>query len=292
MKKINLNLKCVCIIAFDGLEYDLVEEFNLEKIKQCECGKIDVSLFKMLATPIVWASFITGVPPEEHGLDDLIAWRNPIIQKLRRLSIRLKLDRIGGKGKIFELLGFKRGEFYDLMVEKFKNRKTKTLFDVIANSKAFSVPPYQKWISDKTRFLMKEAVENEEKVAAFEEHVWSVFEEKREKCLEIIEDGNWNLFMAHFMFTDLLAHIYIGNSAKMFEVYAEAEKFVDDVTKILPEKTLLLIVSDHGMERLDEGMFGEHSDHGFYSSNVKLGLVNPKITDFFDLVVGMFESGV
>ncbi len=287
MNRDHFDPKHVCILALDGLEYDLVEEFNLETIKQREYGKIDVSTFKDLATPIIWASFITGQPPEKHGLDEIVAWRNPVVQKLRRLSIKLGLDRIKGKGKIFELLGFKHGQFYDIMIEEFKNREAKTLFDIIPNSRAFSVPPYQVWISEETQRLMKEALDNPKRTWLFEEHVWKVFERKREKCLENIRKHDWKLFMAHFMFTDLLGHFFVGNSARMFEVYSEAERFVDDVAKILPKETLLLVVSDHGMKRFGEGMFGDHSDHGFYSSNVELSLVNPKITDFFDLVVGI-----
>lgn len=289
MSRDYVDLKRVCILALDGLEYDLVEEFNLETIKQREYGKIDVSTFKDLATPIIWASFITGQSPEKHGLDEIVAWRNPVVQKLRRLSIKLGLDRIKGKGKIFELLGFKHGQFYDILIEEFKNRKVKTFFDIIPNSRAFSVPPYQEWISNETQRLMKEAINNPKRVGAFEEHVWKVSERKRKKCLKIVRQHDWKLFMMHFIFTDLLGHFFVGNSARMFEVYSEAERFVDNVAKILPKKTLLIVVSDHGMKELGEGTFGDHSDHGFYSSNVKLGLVNPKITDFFDLVVRIFK---
>lgn len=284
------DLKLVCVTAFDGLEYDLVEEFNLEKTKQSEYGKIDVHLFKELATPIIWASFITGVPPEKHGMDDLIAWRNPALQKLRQISIKLKLNRIKGKGKLFELLGFKHGVFYDIMVEEFKHRKAKTFFDIIPNSKALSVPPYQQWINEETRCLMKQAIDNPRRIDALEDYLWKVFERKKEKCLKIIGRRDWNLFMVHFMFTDLLGHVYAGNSARIFEVYIEVERFIEDVKKILPKEALHLVVSDHGMKTIGEGTYGEHSDHGFYSSNVKLGLVNPKITDFFDLVTGIFKS--
>lgn len=277
----------MCILALDALEYDLVEEFDLENIKQQEYGKTDITMFKDLATPIIWASFISGLPPEKHGLEinAIPHWRSSFIDNLRKLSMKVKLDRIKGKGKIFELLGFEHRAFYEEMVTEFRSRRIETLFDVIPNAKALSVPPYQKWIDSETQLLTKQAIEKEEKISAFEKHVWKIFEQKRDKCIKIIQEGNWNLFMAHFMFTDLLGHFFAGNLTKMFGVYIKAEQLVEEVKNILGDETLLLIVSDHGMKTFGKGMYGEHSDHGFYSSNIPLGLKNPKITDFFDLIV-------
>ena len=287
MNKGSFDFKRVCILALDALEYNLVEEFNLENIKQLEYGKIDVSAFKVLATPVIWASFISGLPPEKHGLTikAIPQWTNPAMEKLRRLSIKMQLGRIKGKGKIFELLGFEHRPFYERTLEEFRSRKIETLFSVIPNSKALSVPPYQKWTDRQTQLLLRQAIENKEKMSVFEEHIWSIFEKKKEKCIKIIQKGNWNLFMTHFIPTDSLGHIFAGNLTKMFGIYLKAEELVEDVKKIIEDETLLLIVSDHGMKPVGKGTYGEHSDHGFYSSNVKLNLVNPKITDFFDLIV-------
>jgi hypothetical protein len=280
-------LKRVCIIALDALEYDLVEEFNLENIKQWEYGKIDVSTFKDLATPVIWASFISGLEPEKHGINiqEIPKWRNPIIDKLRQLSIKIKLDRFKGKGKILRKLGFERRAFYEKAVEEFRNRKIVTLFSIIPNARALSVPPYQKWIDRETQLLLRDAVEKEERRSIFEEHVWNIFELKRKECLNIISEGRWNLFMVHFMFTDLLGHVYAGDLTKMFGVYIKADQLVEEIKKIIKDETLLLVVSDHGMKTFGKGTYGEHSNHGFYSSNVQLNLTNPKITDFFDLIV-------
>lgn len=279
-------MKRVCILALDALEYDLVEEFDLKNIKQLEYGKIDVSMFKDLVTPIVWASFISGLPPEKHGLDinAVHYWHSSVIDKLRHLSIKIKLDRIKNKGRILELLGFERKFIYDQMMAQFKNRKIQTFFDIVPKAEALSVPPYQKWIERETQLLFSQAIQKD-KIGPFEQHVWNIFERKKDKCIKIIQEDDWNLFMAHFMFTDLLGHLFAGNLTKMFGIYLKAEELVEDVKKILGDETLLLIVSDHGMKTFGKGIYGEHSDHGFYSSNVQLNLVNPEVTDFFHLIV-------
>ena len=280
-------MKRICILALDALEYDLVEEFNLENIKQREYGKIDVRMFKDLATPIIWASFISGLPPEKHGLNirAIPHWHSSVIDKLRQLSIKIGLDRIKGKGRILELIGFEHRPFYEEMITEFKYRKIETLFDIIPNAKALSVPPYQKWIAPETQLFLRQAIDNEAERTPFEEHVLQIFRRKREKCLKTIEERDWNLSMTHFMFTDLLGHLFCGNLTKMFGVYIKAERLVEEVKKFIGAETLLLIVSDHGMKPIGKGTFGEHSDHGFYSSNIPLNLEKPKMTDFFPLIV-------
>ena len=285
-----LDLKRVYILALDGLEHNLVEEFDLEALKQAEYGKVDISMFKDLATPIIWASFITGLPPEKHKIE-MTEWRHPFLQKLHELMPKLKLDKIKGKGMIFEWLGFKRGEDYRQNIAHFKKYRSKSLFHIIPKAKAISVPPYQEWISEKTRKYVSDVVHRRIALKSYERHIWKIFYEKRRRYFKTLLEGDWNILMTHFMFIDLFGHFFITDYDKMLEVYLEAEQLVKDTQQLIDEETWLLIISDHGMKPfVDEARVGDHSDHGFYSSNVKLSLVNPKITDFFDLVTGTFKS--
>jgi len=87
------------------------------------------------------------------------------------------------------------------------------------------------------------------------------------------------------MFTNLLGHFKIGTGQKMLEIYSGAESLVEEVKDHLREKTVLSIVSDPGMKFDEELKFGEHMSLGFYSCNRKLGLANPKITDFYSIIL-------
>lgn len=287
MSEDRADLKRVCILALDALEYDLVEKFDLKGIKQVEYGKIDVTMFEELATPIIWASFITGQPPEKHcvNLKPVSRWKNPLLQRLREFFIKVKLNKIKRKGKIFKLFGFQEMSYHERIVKDFENHNSTTMFDIVPDAVALSVPPYRRWIDPETSSIMRQALENVEQVDYLEDHVWGVFERKKKRCLTLLREPQWNLFMVHFMFTDLLGHVFAGNLTKMFRVYAEAEKLVEEVSEIVGKETPLLIVSDHGMKPIGQGIYGDHSDHGFYSSNLQLGLRNPKITDFFDLIL-------
>jgi hypothetical protein len=65
----------------------------------------------------------------------------------------------------------------------------------------------------------------------------------------------------------------------MREVYMELDEIAKKVQKI---NDWILIISDHGMKAI--GRYGDHTKCGFYSSNKKLNLKNPKITGFFYVI--------
>lgn len=258
---------------------------------QREYGKVDISMFRELATPTIWASFITGKLPEQHGIStrELRRWRNPIVEKMRKVTIKLGLDRIKGKGKLLTLWGFRTiAREQEDIVREFRKQNIQTLFDTIPKAIALSVPPYQTWRDPKTIGLMKEVLDGKETKNNFEKQVWRVFKKKREKYLKILS-GNWNLFMTHFIFTDMIGHMFVGNTERMFEAYLVAEDLVKKTKARISDDTFLLIVSDHGMKQFKKTPYGLHSNHGFYSSNIKLGLHYPKITEFYDIITNMLQ---
>ena len=67
----------VLIIALDGLEFDIVKRYELRNLRQKVYGKIELNNFKKIYTPIIWASFITGLPPEKHGVDSCLLYTSP-----------------------------------------------------------------------------------------------------------------------------------------------------------------------------------------------------------------------
>jgi len=86
----------VCIVSFDGLEYTLVEKFGIKNLKQTEYGMIDLQPYfeggggqwksvgkgekvKMALTDEVYATFITGRTPDEHGVTTQREEVNPIL---------------------------------------------------------------------------------------------------------------------------------------------------------------------------------------------------------------------
>jgi len=63
----------LCIICLDGLEYDLVERFNLKTLMQVEYGKVNLDLIRRNSnypcTVDCWSTFLSG--RFKHKVDDV-----------------------------------------------------------------------------------------------------------------------------------------------------------------------------------------------------------------------------
>ncbi|RLJ01457.1 MAG: hypothetical protein DRP10_04065, partial [Candidatus Aenigmatarchaeota archaeon] len=58
----------IIILAIDALEYELVEKFNCQNLKQKFYGKTDISEFTQPRTIVLWSSFMTGKNKEKEIL--------------------------------------------------------------------------------------------------------------------------------------------------------------------------------------------------------------------------------
>ena len=88
--------------------------------------------------------------------------------------------------------------------------------------------------------------------------------------------------MVHLYITDILGHICWGTE-RLAVLYEEMDLLTRRVKERLRPGDVVLIVSDHGMGRLG------HTKYGFYSLNIRLGLGEPSITDFFGIVKSLVE---
>lgn len=50
----------IVVLGIDELEYSLVEEWDLKYLKQNAYSKTDLSDFKVIVTPPIWASMLVG----------------------------------------------------------------------------------------------------------------------------------------------------------------------------------------------------------------------------------------
>ena len=70
---------------------------------------------------------------------------------------------------------------------------------------------------------------------------------------------------------------------KLATLYEEMENLTRNVKKELSSDDFLIIISDHGMGKLG------HTKTGFYSFSHKIGLKNPDITDFFNIIISIID---
>ena len=272
------------ILAYDGLDHDLVERLCLRNILQREHGRVEVPIVGGIddpSTPIVWTSFITGEPPEVHGVDMPQMWDN----RLDGLRSYVRRHRgIHGVLKRFRV-GYRVREAMDVnpSFPSRKDIKVDTLFEVIKPSVALGVPVYNKNLEDIYPIGdVVRARHDPDYLPVFEERVRRIFAGEIGRLFDVIE-GEWRLLMTHFHITDLFGHAFWGTE-KLAILYEEMDLLTKRVKERLVDDDLVLIISDHGMSRLG------HTKKGFYSLNMRLGLEEPDIKDFFNIVTGLLAE--
>lgn len=277
----------VFILGIDGLEFNLVVEANLRNLIQKRYGEVilppevyittfgEFGKFQTPYTPIVWASFLTGKLPNEHKVTSKSwrRWDSKILNRLKEFSIKLRLDKIKNKGKSLELLGFKR------RTHTKEDYHCPTIFDLTEKYIQVNVPTVDReW---NIRLLEKEEELDFQEVA---KEWWKKYLLVKEKVLSLVE-GEWNLFMAYTRILDVYGHLFWGNKEKMMRAYRDIDEFTGMLKNKVGERTVVLVISDHGMKIMDGAKIGGcHTDYGFYSVNKKINIENPKITDFYHLV--------
>jgi hypothetical protein len=267
----------VVILGYDGLEITLVERLGLRELMQREHGRVRVPTAGGLedpSTPIVWTSFITGQPPETHGIDMPQLWG-------RMDSVRSRVRRLGPLYRLMRRLKVGYAVRRAMGVKsRFPGRediRCETLFDVVKPSVAVSVPVYNEDLWE--RYPIRGVVKAREDPAYREWYVRRVRELHEGEVGELLEalERDWRLLMAHFYITDALGHIYWGTE-RLATLYEEMALLTRKVREKLTPGDVILIISDHGMDRLG------HTRYGFYSLNIRLGLREPSITEFFRII--------
>ncbi len=268
----------VCIIGLDGLEYEFVMKFDLKHLKQVEYGRVKINV-GFLSTPTIWASFITGLMPSEHGVIGL-RWGNRLLNAVKNFVVKVGLAGLLDKSAFIQDKLHKMFAGQEMSFPIIKG-KVPTIFDYASNPIHISVPCYSEQdmpVYEELRREVAQALGNPLAEKRVLEKSRKVFEDKRRKCLRELEK-DWDLFMVHFLYPDVFQHLRWYREDEVRGLYEE----LDETTRMFKERvdeedTLVLVVSDHGHKR------GLHTPHGFYSSNKRLGLHEPKITDFADII--------
>lgn len=159
-----------------------------------------------------------------------------------------------------------------------------TFFDQFKNPKIIDLPGfnYTKEQHDKERILLKQffdAQSEDEKKSIRTEYNNHAFEHHRRIKREFIDALNedHDFLLGYFSVADVIGHLNFGNRTMMKMIYKDLDEIAETI------KNDYIVLSDHGMDKI--GMFGDHSNYGFWSTSVK-DLGNPKITEFAEIIKG------
>ncbi len=271
----------VFVLALDGLEFTLVKRWRLANLLQRTHGiyKAPVSpRFRKPHTPSAWTSFITGRPVEEHGIDSWWTWGR-LLDKLRLLP---PFAWVKGKRKLLTKLGI-RPRLYGR-----EDLRCPTLFDLIKPSVSLFVPGFSE--PPEIHLMLGEAMERG--VGYYVRAIWRVHRWRvAELFKRLEEEQGWRFFMVWFDLADLLGHLYmVKDRLKLMRAYVELDRLARRVGGLVDDgQTVLLIVSDHGME--PRGRTGDHSPYGFWSLNVETDWQPRRITDFYQKILEWASVG-
>lgn len=270
----------ICIVAIDGLDYNLVKTLNLEYLMQSTFGKYYVDA-QRYNTPSLWASFITGLTPDVHRVNMFVE-RKWGIHKLKGVVESIKLLNLARKFTRSKI-GYK---LFPIKPPSVKG-KFKTIFDYAHNPLPYNVFSYNEEIIQfklRYNFSITKVMEKKylRKIAVFK---W--FELTRrlmDNFLKLIKSNIWDLAMTHFYIIDYIGHVMWGANA-FFKSYYLLNEFIKKLSdSILSDNnTLLIIVSDHGMLK------GKHTNYAFYSFNMNIDWKPKDITDFYPKILSWLK---
>ncbi len=235
------------VFAIDALEYKKVEDFDCKNLKQTTYGKTDISEFDQPRTMVLWSSFMTGENKEDEILakGDKEMWNT-------KFSIEDTFFSSFGDPKIIDLPGFS----YDREQHEKERELLKKFFEE-TNDK------------DQKKEIRKE----------YNQHGLKHHRKIKEEFLESLE-ADHDFLLGYFSAADVVGHLNFGNNTLMKMIYEDLDDIALEIKKIRDDH--ILVLSDHGMKGV--GMFGDHSDYGFWSFNSKCELETPKLTDFADFL--------
>lgn len=169
---------------------------------------------------------------------------------------------------------------------EFNLKPEETLVHFFETFKAIDVPAFslkQKNHAEERR-LLKRYFDQQATVEEYDAVVWKNHEENKKNLFDSL--GHFDMVMGYFDLADAIGHLSFGIPEKIEKAYKELEGIAREVRSSSEEFTL--IISDHGMKAV--GRYGDHSRNGFYSTNRKLGLNLPRITDFYKIIEGVARN--
>ena len=262
------------IVAWDGLDYELIQKFGLENIPLDNMGKIDNDTgIHTRSTSELYTSFITGDNYYTHGVTGINKFnkRGEILENIFPAHIRggLPATRLI-YNKLWDLIGADKRKYdktdYD----------TSTLFDEIENSNALFIPGYNPgfgWAANLKSHTLDELmykqspeytetpmIEGEKTVKMMFERRWNIFK-------DAFDDGEYELLMVHFHYPDYLQHFYGTkglnyDEERLKKMYEYIDKKAGKIRKWADLYNYdVMFMSDHG---LPENM--EHNKQAFFST--------------------------
>ncbi len=276
------------VLGIDGLEFSLVEKWNLKNLMQNKYTKLDLSDYSVIVTPPIWGSMITGKIDKEIfkiwertaamvGLQGDIKIKRSVNISFKILGLFPKSIQDWIMNNIFDNLSDKNA--FDLTANYVKEKNLENIFQFFKNPWDNGLPSYGRNIySKEKRKLWKEAAEGNK--IPLKDITIKDYNIDKSQLLSALKIPDNDFIFWYTTLLDTLGHMFIDKEVDLLNYYLEINSLVGEVIKKYPNiKTY--IISDHGMKTTKE-KWGVHSKYAFFSSST--GELINKPVELFDLI--------
>lgn len=269
----------VVVLGIDALDPDLLEQYEFPNLRLTETKRISTissTANNEPSTHELWPTIITGLPPEEHGiqLDDGLSWENPILRIGSRVGGKVLPNSVRVRLGAWLLDNTDEGNFRG-PASYYEKHGIPTVFDDV-EAKPIGIPNYvvdrddddrehelRKNMGDLFQLDLDDDTEHH--------HVTSDPNEFYELCLEMsmiriarvrraLRSERYELVFGYTSGLDLVGHIAYAEPGLQRRAYNEFDDFVGELRNDLGEDDELILVSDHGLQS------GEHTDEAAISA--------------------------
>lgn len=261
MKRTWRAKKRLFILSLDGVPYSFLQA-GIAAGRFSHLGRLGkmVKITSVLppVSSAAWATFSTGVNPGRHGILGFLdrepvtmRERIPTASDLNALTLWEMLNEAGKRTIAMNVpLTYPPQEVDGIMISGFlctdltRGVSPTSLLSRLRQLDYQIDPDPSLATTDRERYLAE---------------IFATFHGRRRALAELIEE-RWDLFMCHVMMTDRINHFFWADGedenaefhAKFWEFYDEVDALVGEVEGLLPGKTDLLVLSDHGFCRLKQ----------------------------------------
>jgi len=276
----------IIILGIDGLEYNFVKEWKLSNIQQKKYCEVDLSDYKVIVTPPIWGSMLTGsinqevmdqwikrssITGDESAVNQVWWARlgNKILPKKVSFWIwkRFFVPKMGGN--LFE-------ETSDY-IKQYSERIFLDSFDQPWNN---GIPGYNR----REQFLEEKEYQNkvfDEGWEEFHKYLVNDYNESVKQLYDCIERKENDIIFWYTKLVDSICHFCKIKPIDLMKYYLQLNQLVGSVQQKCPDSTIY-VISDHGM-KYEKNAVWWHSDHAFFSSNN--GEIISKPTDLYNIVL-------
>lgn len=254
----------VVVLGVDALDVDLVEPERHPNLALDEYRKIDTISSETgdPSTHELWPTIITGLPPEEHGiqLNDGVAWDNPLLRYGSNVADYLLPEELQSRIGAW-LLTNTEADAFRLPASYYADNDISTVFDDRI-AKPIGIPNYvvDEDATDREHELRQSLGDLFERDPdAVGGHTSSDPYDFYEVCMEMamvriararrgLRGGRHELVFVYTSGLDLIGHVTYDLPELQRAAYEEIDEFVGDIRGDLDRDDELLLVSDHGLQ--------------------------------------------